>query len=178
MLCELVHFWSDLYSTAVLCGDPGTPAEGYMEGKQFTYRSEVIFYCRGPYILVGSSRRVCQDDGSWSGVQPTCVGELTRECGPVVRYLRNNPLDCLSLAHHQTPDRVKGTSAGRGDILPWVAHRIFLCYNSINTVLCLPHKSSVEMTWWCLMVPTPFFWALIGKHYSGLQYIAAVGDIL
>ncbi|XP_041921873.1 CUB and sushi domain-containing protein 1-like [Alosa sapidissima] len=64
----------------VLCGDPGTPAEGYMEGKQFTFRSEVTFYCRSPYILVGSSRRVCQDDGSWSGVQPTCVDPAFNSC--------------------------------------------------------------------------------------------------
>ena len=88
-MCVCV-FWRNLYSTAVLCGDPGTPAEGYMEGKQFTFRSEVTFYCRSPYILVGSSRRVCQVDGSWSGVQPTCIGELACKCGPVMHYLRNN----------------------------------------------------------------------------------------
>lgn len=61
---------------AVLCGDPGTPAEGYIEGQQFTFKSEVSFYCRPPFLLVGSSRRVCEADGSWSGMQPSCVGEL------------------------------------------------------------------------------------------------------
>ncbi|KAB0392570.1 hypothetical protein E2I00_016586, partial [Balaenoptera physalus] len=59
---------------AVFCGDPGTPAEGRLSGKSFTYRSEVFFQCRSPFILVGSSRRVCQADGTWSGTQPTCIG--------------------------------------------------------------------------------------------------------
>ncbi|KAL2083424.1 hypothetical protein ACEWY4_021197 [Coilia grayii] len=63
----------------VLCGDPGTPAEGYAEGRQFTFRSEVTFYCRSPFLLVGSSRRVCQEDGSWSGVQPTCIAHGCRQ---------------------------------------------------------------------------------------------------
>uniref|UniRef100_A0A8C1ZS09 CUB and Sushi multiple domains 1 n=1 Tax=Cyprinus carpio TaxID=7962 RepID=A0A8C1ZS09_CYPCA len=60
----------------VLCGDPGTPAEGFIEGRQFTYKSEVSFYCRPPFLMVGSSRRVCEADGSWSGIQPSCIGQL------------------------------------------------------------------------------------------------------
>ncbi|CAB1312930.1 unnamed protein product, partial [Coregonus sp. 'balchen'] len=64
----------------VLCGDPGTPAEGYAEGKQFTYSSEVTFYCRDPNILVGSSRRLCQVDGSWSGIQPSCIDPAYNTC--------------------------------------------------------------------------------------------------
>uniref|UniRef100_A0AAZ3P372 CUB and sushi domain-containing protein 1 n=1 Tax=Oncorhynchus tshawytscha TaxID=74940 RepID=A0AAZ3P372_ONCTS len=64
----------------VLCGDPGTPAEGYAEGKQFTYRSEVTFYCRDPNILVGSSRRVCQIDGTWSGIPPSCIDPAYNTC--------------------------------------------------------------------------------------------------
>ncbi|KAF7710922.1 hypothetical protein HF521_009794 [Silurus meridionalis] len=64
----------------VLCGDPGTPAEGYREGMHFTYKSEVSFYCRPPYLLVGSSRRMCQEDGSWSGMQPSCIDPAYNAC--------------------------------------------------------------------------------------------------
>ncbi|KAG8517559.1 LOW QUALITY PROTEIN: CUB and sushi domain-containing protein 1, partial [Galemys pyrenaicus] len=63
---------------AVFCGDPGTPAEGRLSGKSFTYKSEVAFQCRPPFVLVGSSRRTCQADGSWSGVQPSCIGRCRR----------------------------------------------------------------------------------------------------
>uniref|UniRef100_A0A673IHF6 CUB and Sushi multiple domains 1 n=1 Tax=Sinocyclocheilus rhinocerous TaxID=307959 RepID=A0A673IHF6_9TELE len=68
----------------VLCGDPGTPAEGFIEGRQFTFKSEVSFYCRPPFLLVGSSRRVCEADGSWSGIQPSCIGYAVLLC--VQRY--------------------------------------------------------------------------------------------
>ncbi|XP_073776667.1 CUB and sushi domain-containing protein 1 [Danio rerio] len=64
----------------VLCGDPGTPAEGYMEGRQFTYKSEVTFHCRPPYLLVGSSRRLCEADASWSGFQPSCIDSTNSAC--------------------------------------------------------------------------------------------------
>lgn len=58
----------------MFCGEPAIPAEGRLNGKSFTYRSEVSFQCRTPFILIGSSRRICQADGSWSGIQPTCIG--------------------------------------------------------------------------------------------------------
>ncbi|XP_035256647.1 CUB and sushi domain-containing protein 1a isoform X1 [Anguilla anguilla] len=63
-----------------LCGDPGTPAEGHMEGKLFTYRSEVTFQCKPSFLLVGSSRRVCQADGTWSGIQPSCIDPAYNTC--------------------------------------------------------------------------------------------------
>ncbi|KAI1894595.1 hypothetical protein AGOR_G00117390 [Albula goreensis] len=63
-----------------LCGDPGTPAEGYAEGKRFTYGSEVTFHCMPSYLLVGSSRRVCQADGTWSGIQPSCIDPAYNTC--------------------------------------------------------------------------------------------------
>ncbi|XP_036084876.1 CUB and sushi domain-containing protein 1 isoform X1 [Rousettus aegyptiacus] len=65
---------------AVFCGDPGTPAEGHLSGRSFTYRSEVTFQCRAPFLLVGSSRRTCQADGTWSGLQPTCIDPAHNSC--------------------------------------------------------------------------------------------------
>ncbi|XP_012879669.1 PREDICTED: CUB and sushi domain-containing protein 1-like [Dipodomys ordii] len=64
----------------VFCGDPGVPAEGRISGKSFTYNSEVFFQCKSPFILVGSSKRVCQADGTWSGVQPTCIDPAHNTC--------------------------------------------------------------------------------------------------
>ncbi|XP_054557111.1 CUB and sushi domain-containing protein 1 [Talpa occidentalis] len=64
----------------VFCGDPGTPAEGRLSGKSFTYKSEVSFQCKPPFVLVGSSRRFCQADGSWSGVQPSCIDPAHNSC--------------------------------------------------------------------------------------------------
>ncbi|XP_032960426.1 CUB and sushi domain-containing protein 1 [Rhinolophus ferrumequinum] len=64
----------------VFCGDPGTPADGHLSGQSFTYRSEVSFQCKPPFILVGSSRRTCQADGTWSGIQPTCIDPAHNTC--------------------------------------------------------------------------------------------------
>ncbi|XP_073075332.1 CUB and sushi domain-containing protein 1 isoform X4 [Manis javanica] len=64
----------------VFCGDPGTPADGRLSGRSFTYGSEVLFQCRAPFVLVGSPRRVCQADGTWSGVQPACIDPTHNTC--------------------------------------------------------------------------------------------------
>nr|XP_042118808.1 CUB and sushi domain-containing protein 1 isoform X2 [Peromyscus maniculatus bairdii] len=64
----------------VFCGDPGTPAEGRLSGKSFTFKSEVFIQCKPPFVLVGSSRRTCQADGMWSGVQPTCIDPAHTTC--------------------------------------------------------------------------------------------------
>nr|XP_043886771.1 CUB and sushi domain-containing protein 1-like [Solea senegalensis] len=64
----------------VLCGDPGSPGGGFREGNSFSYRSEVRFYCHAPYLLVGSSLRICQADGIWSGQQPACIDPAFNSC--------------------------------------------------------------------------------------------------
>ncbi|XP_055490548.1 CUB and sushi domain-containing protein 3-like [Leucoraja erinacea] len=61
------------------CGDPGVPARGRREGKSFIYQSEVSFNCNTPLALVGSSTRICQTDGTWSGSQPRCIGTTKNE---------------------------------------------------------------------------------------------------
>lgn len=59
---------------AKFCGDPGTPANGRREGRSFIFKSEVTFSCSSPYVLVGSTTRMCQEDGTWRGSQPRCIG--------------------------------------------------------------------------------------------------------
>ncbi|KAI5932401.1 CUB and sushi domain-containing protein 1 [Manis javanica] len=64
----------------VSCGDLGTPANGRLSCRSFTYGSEVLFQCRIPFVLVGSPWRVCQADGTWSGVQPPCIDPTHNTC--------------------------------------------------------------------------------------------------
>lgn len=61
-------------SAAKFCGDPGSPARGQREGRSFIFKSLVTFSCFAPNLLVGSSTRLCQEDGTWSGSQPRCIG--------------------------------------------------------------------------------------------------------
>uniref|UniRef100_A0A674D7B9 CUB and Sushi multiple domains 3 n=1 Tax=Salmo trutta TaxID=8032 RepID=A0A674D7B9_SALTR len=62
------------------CGDPGTPAKGKREGRSLIYKSEVTFSCSAPYVLVGSTARICQDDSTWSGSQPRCIEPSRTTC--------------------------------------------------------------------------------------------------
>ncbi|XP_042194838.1 CUB and sushi domain-containing protein 1 [Callorhinchus milii] len=64
----------------VFCGDPGTPAYGRREDRGFTYKSVILFSCSTPFVLVGSSRRFCQADGIWSGIQPSCIDSTHTTC--------------------------------------------------------------------------------------------------
>uniref|UniRef100_A0A669EUV2 CUB and Sushi multiple domains 2 n=1 Tax=Oreochromis niloticus TaxID=8128 RepID=A0A669EUV2_ORENI len=65
----------------VFCGDPGMPTQGRREDSGFTYLSSVSFFCDPPLVLVGSSRRYCQYDGTWSGTQPSCIDPSHTTCG-------------------------------------------------------------------------------------------------
>ncbi|KAH0631151.1 hypothetical protein JD844_005313 [Phrynosoma platyrhinos] len=56
------------------------PAEGRREDRGFTYRSSVSYSCTPPLVLVGSARRFCQSDGTWSGTQPSCIDSTLTTC--------------------------------------------------------------------------------------------------
>ncbi|KAG5842352.1 hypothetical protein ANANG_G00176720 [Anguilla anguilla] len=64
----------------VFCGDPGIPSDGRREDRGFTYLSSVAFSCFPPLVLVGSARRYCQSDGTWSGTQPSCIDPSHTSC--------------------------------------------------------------------------------------------------
>ena len=59
-------------SSAVNCGDPGTPSNGRRTGSSTTYNSVVTYTCNTGYRLEGSSSRTCQSNGQWSGSLPRC----------------------------------------------------------------------------------------------------------
>uniref|UniRef100_A0A6Q2X998 CUB and Sushi multiple domains 2 n=1 Tax=Esox lucius TaxID=8010 RepID=A0A6Q2X998_ESOLU len=64
----------------VFCGDPGIPDQGRREDRGFTYLSSVSFSCLPPRVLVGSARRYCQHDGTWSGTQASCIDPSHTSC--------------------------------------------------------------------------------------------------
>uniref|UniRef100_A0A672UVJ0 CUB and Sushi multiple domains 2 n=1 Tax=Strigops habroptila TaxID=2489341 RepID=A0A672UVJ0_STRHB len=82
LTCEGNGTWSGEIPQCfpVFCGDPGIPAQGRREDRGFTYRSSVSFSCVAPLVLVGSARRFCQSDGTWSGTQPSCIDPSLTTC--------------------------------------------------------------------------------------------------
>ncbi|KAL3867863.1 hypothetical protein ACJMK2_040709 [Sinanodonta woodiana] len=46
---------------------------GHIRGTTNKYGSEITYFCDELYELVGPSKRVCTNDGNWSGVDPFCT---------------------------------------------------------------------------------------------------------
>ncbi|XP_072836267.2 CUB and sushi domain-containing protein 2 isoform X4 [Pogona vitticeps] len=82
LTCEGNGTWSGELPQCfpIFCGDPGIPAGGRREDRGFTYRSSVSYSCLPPLVLVGSARRFCQSDGTWSGTQPSCIDSTLTTC--------------------------------------------------------------------------------------------------
>ncbi|XP_033119931.1 uncharacterized protein LOC117119232 [Anneissia japonica] len=69
--CQGVKFI--LQGTSHDCSDPGPIDNGIRVGNDFSYGSNVSFFCDSNYYLgAGSARRVCHSCGEWSGSQPNC----------------------------------------------------------------------------------------------------------
>lgn len=91
-------FWSIGTSIGV-CGDPGIPAHGIRLGDSFAPGSLMRFSCEAGHVLRGSSERTCQLNGSWSGVQPECGGNVCdHSASPPLPAPRSSPVFLLPSA--------------------------------------------------------------------------------
>ena len=69
------------------CGNPGSPDHGRRLGDGFSQNDRVVFDCDVGYNLDGSVSRTCQDNGTWSGTQPTCAGQLNTRLGECYLFI-------------------------------------------------------------------------------------------
>lgn len=54
------------------CADPGIPAGASRAGNIFGIDETVKYSCNSNLFLVGTSERVCLENGQWSGKEPAC----------------------------------------------------------------------------------------------------------
>ncbi|XP_072230703.1 complement factor B-like [Leuresthes tenuis] len=59
------------------CADPGVPPGAFRTGNIFDIDDKVKYTCNGNLFLVGSSERVCQENGQWTGEEPACYYKYT-----------------------------------------------------------------------------------------------------
>ncbi|XP_019647923.1 PREDICTED: LOW QUALITY PROTEIN: sushi, von Willebrand factor type A, EGF and pentraxin domain-containing protein 1-like [Branchiostoma belcheri] len=71
--CQMNQQWSGTQPTCerIHCPVLSPIADGQMSGSH-EFGDQVMFVCNSGYDLSGSSSRVCQADGTWSGIQPSC----------------------------------------------------------------------------------------------------------
>lgn len=73
--CTCVHPYSGdgkNCTEPVKCKDPGSPEFGHRDGSNFLMGNEVLFGCQNGYELIGSSRLLCLETGSWDSLVPYC----------------------------------------------------------------------------------------------------------
>ena len=61
----------------VTCSQLAAPTNGAMVTSSNTYNSTAVFSCSTGYVISGSSLRICQSNGDWSGVPPLCNGLIS-----------------------------------------------------------------------------------------------------
>ncbi|PWA28849.1 hypothetical protein CCH79_00012875 [Gambusia affinis] len=57
----------------VSCGPPTVPNDLTVQGKEYTYNKEIELRCQPGFILQGTSKSVCQADGTWSHAYLSCI---------------------------------------------------------------------------------------------------------
>ncbi|XP_015755045.1 PREDICTED: sushi, von Willebrand factor type A, EGF and pentraxin domain-containing protein 1-like isoform X7 [Acropora digitifera] len=84
--CQSNGTWdgSTTYCEAVDCGPLSVPMNGSFSGESTDFPNSMLFNCDPGFLLKGSSSRMCQPNGTWSGLPITCAA---RDCGhlPVPR---------------------------------------------------------------------------------------------
>lgn len=55
------------------------PMFGSLNFDSTTFGSVVTYSCQAGYVLEGDETRVCEEDGQWSGDNPSC-GEYLGKC--------------------------------------------------------------------------------------------------
>ena len=52
------------------------PNNGKKNSSSYQYGNSIKFECNVGYTLQGSAVRTCEDNGLWTGTQPTCQSKL------------------------------------------------------------------------------------------------------
>jgi hypothetical protein len=73
--CQADGTWSGVAPTCTLvdCHAPPTIDHGSVSAPITTYGAAADYSCAPTYALSGTGRRYCQEDGTWSGTEPSCV---------------------------------------------------------------------------------------------------------
>ncbi|XP_051960520.1 complement factor B-like [Xyrauchen texanus] len=83
------------------CPDPGIPPGTRRTNHMFNIDDEVSYECNKPLVLIGSTKRVCQDGGHWSGTEPECYADFTYDTPDEVSEAFSSSLKTTLGIHQQ-----------------------------------------------------------------------------
>lgn len=63
------------------CGTPSAIAngQGFLDNGTTTYLSVVTYRCLPDFQMIGEPSRTCHANGEWSGLEPKCIGMLSKK---------------------------------------------------------------------------------------------------
>ena len=72
---DMVSLSSLLSNAAKICSSPSGVQNGRVVHTKYTFRGVAIYICDAGYDLIGPEVRSCQDNRTWSGLDPFCRSE-------------------------------------------------------------------------------------------------------
>ena len=84
-----VHLFAYLY-LVLTCMLPGDVKDGTKSTSANSYNTVVSYTCNSGFRLVGSVTRTCQNDGTWSGEHPRCIGTVGVELETLLKRKNKN----------------------------------------------------------------------------------------
>ncbi|KAM3600966.1 uncharacterized protein V6R79_005319 [Siganus canaliculatus] len=90
------------------CADPGIPAGASRSGTIFGIDDTVKYNCPQNMFLVGSSERVCQENGQWTGTEPACYYKYTYDTSLEVSQAFGNAIRGSLTTLEKTDDLQEG----------------------------------------------------------------------
>ena len=61
--------------SGITCAKPPNPANGFIGGNEIWpafYDARALYFCNPGYALIGQEQRRCQENGQWTGSNPSC----------------------------------------------------------------------------------------------------------
>ena len=78
MLLQMHNVMSCIHGNIVVdCGQLQNPENGFVQVSSTTEGSTATYTCNQGFQLVGNRQRTCQNNGQWSGQQPSCQRRST-----------------------------------------------------------------------------------------------------
>lgn len=112
----------------VSCDSVGNIEHGRVELDSFFYFSKVNYTCDEGFIIQGPQTRVCLANGTWSGVEPKCIGALC----PVPEPLRHG--------------EIRVSDLGRGGAVEYSCQEGFVLDGQIQR-RCQTDSTGLQLYW-------------------------------